>query len=299
MHLPPTPTVPSFSQWQTAGRMIQVDGHSVFVREMGTGPACLVILHGYPTCSYDYHRVLPLLAAHFRVIVHDHPGFGLSGKPRDYSYSLIEQTDIALGVWRQLGVDRAQVVAHDYGTSIATELIARQNRGLLPLHLESLTLCNGSMHIELAHLRPIQRLLLHPTIGPWVARFSNYAIFERNMRKIWGDPTTLDREELAILWQMLLHNNGRAVLPALTQYIAERKRFWHRWIGGLQTTDCPIRIVWATEDPVAVVKMAHTLHAEIANSELRLLPGLGHYPMLEQPKAWTEALLSLHPSPNP
>ncbi len=41
----------------------------------------LVLLHGYPTSSHDYYRVLPDLAAHYRVIVHDHPGFGLSDKP--------------------------------------------------------------------------------------------------------------------------------------------------------------------------------------------------------------------------
>jgi pimeloyl-ACP methyl ester carboxylesterase len=113
------------------------------------------------------------------------------------------------------------------------------------------------------------------------------------MKQLWGDRSTIAGEELQLLWDLLLYNDGRAVLPAITQYLPERKQFWHRWIGALQTTDCPIHLLWATEDPVAVVQMAHTLHKEISHSQLRLLPGLGHYPMLEAPETWTMALLSL------
>ena len=48
---------------------------------------------------------------------------------------------------------------HDYGTSVATELIARHNEGLIDYEICSVTLCNGSMLIDMAKLRVIQRLL--------------------------------------------------------------------------------------------------------------------------------------------
>lgn len=275
-----------------------MDGKQVFVVESGAGPETLVILHGYPTCSYDYWKVLPTLSRHFRVILHDHIGFGLSDKPRDYSYSLIEQTDIALQLWDKMGVKKAQVLAHDYGTSLATELIARNNRGWNPVEFSSISLCNGSMHIEMAQLRLIQKLLLNQRIGPMIAQMSRYSLFSRNMRNIWGDSNKVDEAELATLWEMLLHNSGRAILSRTTQYIRERKLFWHRWIGALQSTQIPINILWATEDPVAVKAMANTLHAEIPNSQLQLLEGLGHYPMIEDPKTWVLALLTLLYSPH-
>src|SRR5690606_10999721 len=81
-------------------------------------------------------------------------------KHLDYSYSLIEQADVALMLWRQLGITSAHVFAHDYGTSVATELLARWNRGLCAIELRSMTLCNGSVHIKLASLRVVQKLLL-------------------------------------------------------------------------------------------------------------------------------------------
>ncbi len=294
----PDSNPPSLSQWQEKGTYHQVDGKQVFVVESGAGPETLVILHGYPTCSYDYWKVLPTLSQHFRVILHDHIGFGLSDKPIDYSYSLIEQTDIALQLWGKMGVKKAHVLAHDYGTSVATELIARTNRGWNPIEFRTMSLCNGSMHIEMAQLRLIQKLLLNKKIGPLIAQMSRYSLFSRNMRNIWGDASKVDEAELATLWEMLLHNSGRAVLSRTTQYIRERKLFWHRWIGALQSTQTPINILWATEDPVAVRAMAHTLHAEIPNSQLQLLEGLGHYPMIEDPKTWVLALLTLLSSPH-
>ncbi len=278
--------------WIQLGQYYTTYQHRLFAIDQGSGEN-LCILHGYPSCSYDYQHVISRLSEHYRLILHDHLGFGLSDKPLDYSYSLIEQTDHALLLWQQLGVREAHIIAHDYGTSIATELLARQERGILPIHIKSLTLGNGSMHIELSQLRLIQKLLLHKQIGPLVARLSTEQTFIRNMRNIWGDPSKANPKELKILWQFLIRGNGRAVLPGLTQYIRERRLFWHRWIGALKTTSLPVNILWATEDPVAVKEMAFVLHDEISNSQLQLIDGVGHYPMIEAPEIWTTEVLKM------
>ncbi|MEM9916710.1 MAG: alpha/beta hydrolase [Bacteroidota bacterium] len=281
----------SFQEWEARGKYYDVFGHKVFAVEAGQGEETIVVLHGYPTCSYDYLKVLPLLSQNHRVVVHDHLGFGLSDKPINYSYSLIEQADIALELWRQLGIEKAHVLAHDYGTSVATELIARRARGVEPMNIQSSILSNGSMLIHLSQLRPIQKLLKNHRWGPIVAQLSTEKIFLRNMRKIWGDPDKIDLTELKILWQMLLHKDGRKVLSQLTQYINERYRFWHRWVGSLYACDLPIHILWATEDPVAVVAMAHELHKNIDGSSCQLLEGVGHYPMIEAPQQWAGGVL--------
>ena len=271
--------------------MRRVGEHELFCVDSGGDKPVLLILHGYPTSSHDYWRALPILAEHYRVIVHDHLGFGFSDKPRDYSYSLVDQADHAIMLWRDVGVTEADLVAHDYGTSIATELLARRNLGAGPIKLRSLTLCNGSMHIELANLRIMQRLLKAPLVGPVVARLASQRLFRRNMRKLFADPSFLDDEELDAMWTQLVAADGRAVLPAVTRYIDERYKFWHRWIRALRDTDLPVHIVWARQDPVAVEKMAHVLHNEIANSDLQLLDGVGHFPMIEAVERWCAAVL--------
>ena len=152
--------------WQARGRRFVIDGRALFVVDTGgEDKPVLLILHGYPTSSHDYAGVLDTLAEHFRVIVHDHLGFGLSDKPKEYSYALVDQTDVAVKVWQHLHVIKAHVFAHDYGTSIATELLALANAGVCPIDLTSITLCNGSVHIELARLRFIQILLRNRVAG--------------------------------------------------------------------------------------------------------------------------------------
>jgi pimeloyl-ACP methyl ester carboxylesterase len=281
------------STWQNKGQFITINGHRQFYLDSGGSLPVMVILHGYPTCSLDYHKVWPLLTRHHRVVVHDHLGFGLSDKPLKYAYSLIEQADQALQLWQTLGICKATVLAHDYGTSVATELIARDNRGLLPgLGIEQLILCNGSMHIELSKLRLIQKLLLNRVTGPLIARLTSQRVFNRNMRQLFVDSGRLDQQEVDLMWQLLIHNNGRAVLHRITGYIRERRQFWHRWIGALQQTEIPVKLIWAMNDPVAVAPMATVLHEEISNSQLIKLEGLGHFPMLEDPERWSRAVLS-------
>jgi pimeloyl-ACP methyl ester carboxylesterase len=92
------------------------------------------------------------------------------------------------------------------------------------------------------------------------------------------------------MWQLVISNNGRKVLPKISQYINERYRYWHRWVGAIQQTQLPIKIVWATEDPIAIKAIALKLHKEIPNSELYLLEKTGHYPMLENPNKWLDLI---------
>jgi pimeloyl-ACP methyl ester carboxylesterase len=80
------------------------------------------------------------------------------------------------------------------------------------------------------------------------------------------------------------------VLPKITGYLNQRVHNWERWIGALRRTKVPIHVVWGTEDPVAVVEMAHVLVNEIPNSQVTFLEDIGHFPMLEAPDRWVAAV---------
>ncbi len=280
-------------EWKKAGKMIEINGYKHFYYDSGTDKPVMMVLHGYPTCSYDYYKAVPFLEQKYRVVIHDHLGFGYSDKPLSYSYSLIEQADQAIQLWQCLGIKEGVVVAHDYGTSIATELLARMIRFKdIGLQVNAMVLCNGSMHIEMSKLRLIQKLLLNKLTGPLIARLTNKRIFVKNIKNVYCDPKAVSDDEADALWTMVTYNQGRKVLHQTTQYINQRYVYWHRWIGALQSTDLPIKIVWAKNDPVAVIEMAETLNKEIKNSQLTVLDHLGHFPMLENPSKWSEAVMS-------
>ncbi len=291
MNIPKTLAVPSFNTWKASGKYIQINQHQVFVIDQGQHKETIVILHGYPSCSYDYYAVLPILTQKYRVIIHDHLGLGLSDKPDDFSYSLLEQADTALILWKQLKLNHVHLLAHDYGTSIATEIIARINMGLESIQLKSITIGNGSMLIEMAQLLITQRLLKHDTWGPLLANLSNKAIFINSFKKLWADKSKINYKEFDVLWEMMTYGDGRKVLPRITKYIDERKKFWHRWIGGLSRTDMHINLIWADKDPVAVIDMAYELEKKINSNTLKILPNVGHYPMLEAPEMYAEAVM--------
>lgn len=278
--------------WIARGNRVAVFGHQVFTVDVGDGyegATPLLVLHGFPSSSRDFAFALPRLAEGRRVVVHDHLGFGYSDKPAAFSYSLLEQAEVAIALWRSLGITRGHLLAHDYGTSVATELLARRERGLCPIELASVTLCNGSVHIDLAHLTPSQRLLKRPHLGPIFARLAQKPIFVAQLRRILGDPRSVTDEELDAMWEGMVRDGGRARLPALAGYMNERTRFAERWIGPLTRLDLPTHVLWGRRDPVAVAAIAERLAREIPRATQTWLDDLGHYPMLEAPARWAEA----------
>ena len=278
------------TDWKSKGNFITINNNKVFVIDQGASDETLLILHGYPTSSYDYYKVLPELTKKYRVIIHDHLGFGFSDKPINYSYLLKDQATIALQLWKQLGINKATLLAHDYGTSVATEILARNNANKIDLQINQLILCNGSMHIELSQLRTIQKLL-KGRFGKYIAKLTNYTIFSRNLRNVYFDRTKVTKEELQQMWQQIEYNRGKKVIHLISDYINQRHTHWNRWIGALKETDINTKIIWAKEDPVAVKAIAELLSTEIKKNELFWIEKCGHFPMLEKPKEWTELVL--------
>jgi pimeloyl-ACP methyl ester carboxylesterase len=278
-------------EWKQKGKFINIFGREIFLIDEGHNQETLVILHGYPTSSYDYQKVLSELSKKYRVIIHDHLGFGFSEKPLDYSYSLIEQADVALQVWKQLSLKKVTLLAHDYGTSVATEVLARHNNLQIDLQIDELILCNGSAHIELSKLRLIQKLLKSKLTGKFVASLTNFTIFKRNMRNVYFDKSKATNEELQEMWFQLEYNEERKVIHKISNYINERYYFWHRWIGALKETQIPTKIIWAKNDPIAIMEIAELLASEIPNNKLLTMDNTGHFLMIENPEEWLKLVL--------
>lgn len=245
-------------------------------RDAGT----ILFLHGFPTSSHDFRHVLPTLAVEHRVLALDFPGYGLSDKPSDYSYSLFEQAEQVTMLTRLLGVHRVKLVAHDMGTSVATELLAKRERGLLPFEIDALVLMNGSIHIELCQLTTSQKLL-RTRFAPLFVKLSSRRSFGAQMQRISGKP--LSDSDLDDMWSLMQHKDGLARTPALIQYVDERHRFWDRWVGALTRLDVPTLVLWGSADTVAVMAIGEKLASEIPDARLVRLDGVGHYLMLEEP----------------
>jgi pimeloyl-ACP methyl ester carboxylesterase len=269
--------------WLESGRVETVGDHRLFVREQrGEGPPVL-LLHGYPTCSYDWRGVLDRLPdAH--VLAFDFLGFGLSEKPRDHRYSLMYAADDVELVAERFGEQPVLLVAHDMGTSVATELLARDLEHRLALRLGAVLLFNGSMVIERAALTVSQKLL-RSRFGSVAARLSNEPAFRAQMSRIFSRAHPLSAEEAADQWSLITNEQGHRLLDRLTLYLRERVQFADRWHGALRDWPGRLELAWALQDPVCTKAVLDAILELRPNAAAELLDELGHYPQLEDPGA--------------
>lgn len=291
-----TESVPvlSAAAWQARGACHRVLGHELFVVDEGPRDApVLAVLHGFPSASYDFWRVLPALARQHRVILHDHVGFGFSARPRDYSYSILDQAAHALALWQSLGIGRVHLLAHDYGCSVATELFFRRCHGGIPVQLQSATLVNSGLYYHMAGLRLVQHLLRLKVTRPVFSRLAGGYMYRLNMRRLWGTPGPDLDAELDELWAMTRRNNGKVALGWLSEYLEERRwKYTERWNAGIRGFDAPAHVLWGDRDPVGIPAIAERLARELPQATLTWLPGVGHYPMIESPGPFADAVLA-------
>ena len=267
--------------WRDAGTVATLRGHRIFVHERDGGGPPLLFLHGYPSCSYDWLRVLDRLPGR-HVICFDFLGFGLSDKPRDHVYSLHGQADLAEAIAQRYAPGPLVLVAHDMGTSVATELLARDLEGRLAQPLLAVLLFNGSMVLEKASLT-ISQKLLRSRVGPWVARLSNERMFRAQFSRVFSPTHPLERDEADDQWSLLAHGDGHRILDRLTFYLHERIHFAKRWHGALRDWPGRLELAWATRDPVCVEAVLDAVRELRPRAPVTQFHDLGHYPQIEDP----------------
>jgi len=281
----------SVRQWQDGGRFLATDSGAVFVRSApGRGPTVL-LLHGFPSSSYDFRGVVDRLGDRAWLTL-DFLGFGLSDKPRPHRYSLLEQADIVQSVVAEADVGPVVMLAHDMGTSVGTELLARDLSGALPFELQRAVLTNGSVIIERASLRPIQKILRGP-LGPIATRLTNERGFIRGFAKLFSVAHPLSAEEAEAQWALLARDDGHRILHLLCAYLNERVRFAARWHGAVRDWPKPLGFLWASGDPVATTEVLAGLRQLRPAAEVVELPGIGHYPQIEVPDEFTAGAVKL------
>lgn len=279
----------SLRQWRALGMYSQVGAHRLFVREAGdvTRPA-LLLVHGFPTASFDWHLLWPALAEHFHLVAPDLLGFGFSDKPRGHHYRIGAQADRIEQILRERDIDRVHVLAHDLGDSVAQELLARhEHRQFLGEHglrLASVCFLNGGLFPEAHRPRPIQRLLAGP-LGPLFASLLTQARFERSFAAVFGARTQPSPQVLTDCWTLVAHDDGQRLAPRLLGYMAERRQQRAAWVGAMQTTRVPLRLIDGLDDPVSGAHLVARYRELIGIPDVVELPGIGHYPQLEAPEA--------------
>jgi pimeloyl-ACP methyl ester carboxylesterase len=286
--------------WEAMGNVVEVGGHDLFVIDAppsaGAAPDAtpLLVLHGFPTSSIDFSAVLPALAAGRRVVLFDLLGFGMSAKP-DQAYSLLTQADLALGVLAHLGLDRVDLLTHDVGDSVGAELLARSLEGDLGVEIGRRVLTNGSIYYDLTQFSDGQTFLLElPDEMLPAASAPDVDLIGRSLEGTFGPAggaSHPDPDLVRAAADLVLASGGNRLLPRTIRYIEERRRLGDRWADAIERHPSPLAVVWGDADPIAVWPMTQRLVERRPDATLTRLEGVGHYPMVEAPEAFSGAVL--------
>jgi len=265
-------------QWRAKGDYFDWRGHRIFYRCEGTGEP-LLLVHGFPTASWDWAPLWPALLERYRLLTLDMIGFGFSAKPKSFAYRITSQADIYEALLEREGVTRYRLFAHDYGVSVAQELLARQ--GDAKAKIDRVCLLNGGLFPEAHSPALVQKLLASP-LGPLVARLSSYRVFSRTMRKIWG-ATPPTESDLRAMWQLVTESDGLAVTPGIIDYLRQRRENRPRWVGALVNATVPLRLINGVVDPIAGAKIVARYRELVPKPDVVELADVGHYPQVEAP----------------
>lgn len=277
------------TQWRDAGDFYNWKGHEIYFRAQDTSKQnTLLLIHGFPSASWDWQPVWDGLAEHFNLVTLDMLGFGLSDKPENFDYSISQQADLYEALIQQRNIEQCYVLAHDYGNTVAQELLARQQEHSLSFNIQRLSFLNGGLFPETHKPLLVQKLLMSP-VGAILSRLMSQKKFADSLQKICSDGMT--SHDIELLWQLLEYNQGRKVMPKLICYMKERRQYRSRWVGALEKSTVPLHLIDGLIDPISGQHLVDRFRQLVPQGKVTELAGIGHYPQVEAPDQVLKAYL--------
>ena len=267
--------------WAPFTRNNLVSGRRIRYVDYGTGPV-LVLLHGMAASWQWWLENIPSLSEQHRVIAVDLPGFGHSeALPAPAEMSAHAQ--VVLDLLDQLGIGSAIVAGHSMGGLIALEMVAAdpvRTRELVLVGAGGVPMTERRLSMILAVLRICaaiaQRDVVRRALATrsWIRRIA--------LRGGFRDPRVLSAELAAQIMPIFAGPGFMDAVAAAGRAVRQTRP---------SSVSCPVLLLWGEFDVMAPLTCARDMHDELPESELVVINGVGHTPMIESPEAFTRALL--------
>ena len=280
--------------WRQKAKYFDFQGHQIaYWTSENTNARSLLLVHGYPTCAWDWSGVWETLATNHRLIACDMLGFGLSEKPKS-GYSIHKQVDLQEALLTHLKVSEFDALVHDYGVSVGQELLARQQDGTGAQTsfggLGKMVFLNGGIFPDQHRPVTMQKIGVSP-IGFLLGLLMNRERFGQSFSQVFGPDTKPTPEELDQFWEFISHNSGNHIIHKLLHYIADRRRHKERWEAALVGAQDKIGLINGALDPVSGKHAYDKWRKVVPKAEHHLLSNVGHYPQVEAPEEVTAKAL--------
>jgi pimeloyl-ACP methyl ester carboxylesterase len=274
-------------------RYVEVSGRRLFYRQSGnpTDPT-LVLLHGFPTSSYMFRRLLPLVAPHYHVIAPDHLGFGLSDAPdvTDFEYTFDALADLTAGLLDELHVRRYAMYVHDYGAPIGWRLALRD-----PTAITAIVTQNGNAY-DAGFVDDFWKMVW--AYGADQSKANEHALrgFLTLEATRWqyvtgvSDQTLLDPEAWLHDYALISRPGNDLVQLRLMQDYASNARLYPLLHEYFRATRVPLLAAWGRGDETFSSAGAKAFAEDLPDAEIHLLDA-GHFPLESALKESTELII--------
>ena len=274
---------------------VSIHGHDMAYQLEGSGPP-LLLIHGIAGSSRTWRDVIPRLTDRFTVIAPDLMGHGQSEKPTG-DYSLGAFASGIRDLLEVLGIDRTTVVGQSFGGGVAMQLAYQH-----PERCERLVLVDsGGLGREVSWMLRFMTLpgseYVMPVIFPGFVRDWGDSLFRRindqgihlgRFGEMWSAYASLaeaeNRKAFARTIRSVIDPGGQTVSAMDRLYLA---------------TPMPTLIIWGDRDDIIPVSHAHAAHQAMPGSRLVVIEGVGHFPQIEAPEQFVDALLDFIESTEP
>ncbi|GAA3117535.1 alpha/beta fold hydrolase [Planomonospora alba] len=262
---------------RTAHRHLDVDGVRVFYRESLPERAdapVLLLLHGFPSASHQFRRLIDALGSRYRLIAPDYPGFGHTRAPDGFTYSFDRLADVTEGLVRGLGLTRFVMYVFDFGAPVGFRIAERH-----PEWIAGLVVQNGNAYEDGLSDGARDFIALRPetpgaeeTVRDLLTLRGTRSQYETGVPDpalVAPDGWTLDQHFLD------LPGRKEAQVALAFDYRSNVERY-DRWQAWLRTHAPATLITWGVGDPFFPEPGARAYLRDLPGAELHLFD-TGHF----------------------
>lgn len=260
-----------------------INGYSMHYLDEGEGEPILFV-HGTPSWSFDFRKVILRLKPDFRCLAVDHIGFGLSDKPEQYDYATRQHGATLEKFILDQHLSNLTLVLHDFGGPIGMQVALQYPHLIKRIVILNSWLWSSESDPEFIKLR---RILKSPII-PWLYKLNFSARFI--LPGSFGDHKLSKKLRLQYTKPFSKRRERYGTLGFLKSLIHDQDWFESLWLRRTILASKPMLLIWGMKDPIVKPVNLQKFQSGFPHAEVVRVATAGHFPQEEQPEVVAEAI---------
>ena len=284
----------NFLNWKNQHQKKSLLGQQISYIDTGESDKdTILVIHGFGSSSYDYHKVINDLKENYRVIIPDLVGFGLSSKPTKFYFSMVNQAEVLINLLIDLKVDQISIITQGFGSSVMCEFLNVIESNTLDIHVKNIFLLNVSLYLEVNINSEKQEEFSKLAATIFLKMSNSYGLFKKYLLQHCYDPTLISEAELKTSWELLKNNDGLKTFNFASYWSLEIQNSSLRWLKVLKNLKTNTYFILGDTNVYSEYSNIEDTKKIIQIKETYIIPECGYFVSLEKPKEFVTILKEL------